>query len=161
MIEITFQFRILKIHLDGSPDPDPQKNHLDRPLTYIGHFGNFKRCSLRSAGRTKWVSSVIKIYFSKKYSRKLFVAFFIARSALSVRGYQIIWCPLVRPSIQKIIDFCEGDMEGASPLLSTGSLNFWFWRIQKWTPLKKFKSWYRPVQGPLFGPSFGTFLATR
>ena len=61
--------------------------------------------------------------------------------------------------VQKIIDFCEGDMEGASLLLSTHSLNFWFWRIQKWTPLKKVKSWYRPVQGPLFGPSFWNFLA--
>ena len=26
--------------------------------------------------------------------------------------------------VRRIIDFCEGDMEGASPLLSTGSLNF-------------------------------------
>ena len=26
--------------------------------------------------------------------------------------------------VRIIIDFCEGDMEGASPLLSTGSLNF-------------------------------------
>ena len=30
----------------------------------------------------------------------------------------------VRPFVRKIIHFCEGDMEGASPLLSTGSLNF-------------------------------------
>ena len=84
---------------------------------------------------------------------------FIARSALSVRGDQKIGCPCSF-FVRRIIDFCEGDMEGASPLLSTGSLNFWFWRIQKWTPLKKFKSWYRPVQGPLFGPSFWDFLAT-
>ena len=32
--------------------------------------------------------------------------------------------PSVRPSVlRKIIDFCEGDMEGVTPLLSTGSLN--------------------------------------
>ena len=30
----------------------------------------------------------------------------------------------VRSSVKKIIDFCEGDLEGASLLLSTGSLNF-------------------------------------
>ena len=29
----------------------------------------------------------------------------------------------VRSSVRRIIDFCEGDMEGASPLLSTDSLN--------------------------------------
>ena len=58
-MEITFQVRILQIHLDAPPDPDPRKIHLDRPLTYIGHFENFKRCSLRSAGRTKWVSTVV------------------------------------------------------------------------------------------------------
>ena len=63
------------------------------------------------------------------------------------------------PSVRIIIDFCEEDL-GVRVQLSTGSLNFWFWRIQKWTPLKKVKSWYRPVQGPLFGPSFWNFLAT-
>ena len=33
---------------------------------------------------------------------------------------------VVRSFVRRIIDFCEGDMEGASPLLSTSSLNFLF-----------------------------------
>ena len=63
----------------------------------------------------------------------------------------------VRP-LRKIIDFCEGAQKAASLLLSTGSLSSWFSRIQKWTALKCFKSWYLSVQGPVFGTRLELFL---
>ena len=70
---------------------------------------------------------------------------------------------VVRPSpsssfVREIIDFCEGYQKAASLLLSTGGLHDWFWRIQKWTALKCFKEWYRPVQGPFFDTALEAFL---
>ena len=66
---------------------------------------------------------------------------------------------VLRPSVlREIIDFCEGEQKAASLLLSTGGLHDWFWRIQKWTALKCFKEWYRPVQGPFFDTALEAFL---
>ena len=67
-----------------------------------------------------------------------------------------VLCPAV--CVREIIDFCEGEQKAASLLLSTGSLSSWFSRIQKWTALKCFKSWYLSVQGPFFGTRLELFL---
>ena len=64
----------------------------------------------------------------------------------------------VRTSVRKIIDFCRKDLRGARVLLSTETLTLWFSRFQNRIARNKVKEWYRPVQGPLFGPTFATFV---
>ena len=55
------------------------------------------------------------------------------------------------PPVRKIIDFCEGDLEGASLLLSTGSLNLWFWAIGKWIAVNEDSSYRKHFRDLFWG----------
>ena len=84
-----------------------------------------------------------------------------ARSALYVRECKIRRCPSVRPSVRKIIDFCEGYVGGWTLLYTLGSLNYefgGFWKKLKQKPSKTTISlWLRHVQGPVLGPVLDLF----
>ena len=61
-------------------------------------------------------------------------------------------------SVRKIIDFCEGDMEGASPLLSTGSLSTFDFEGSKSEHLSKsLRAGIGRFRDPFSDPHFGTF----
>ena len=68
------------------------------------------------------------------------------------------WCASVRASVRPSVRpenncFLSKRIGGvARVLLSTGSLNFNFEESKSGSLVNEVKSWYQPVQGPLFGP---------
>ena len=80
---------------------------------------------------------------------------FLLREALFPSGSEEKLMFVLRPFVlRKMIDFCESDLEGASLLLSTDSLNLWFCAIRKWIAVNEVKT-YRKHFRDLF---WGRFL---
>ena len=67
--------------------------------------------------------------------------------------------PFVRPFVRKIIDFCEGEMEGPRIVLPTGSLTHRFFGVRKVDPPKlALATGIGRFRDPFFGRKKVSFL---
>ena len=83
------------------------------------------------------------------------------REAPLLSGVLNLKCSFVRPSfgLRKIIDFCEGEMEGPRIVLPTGSLTHRFFGVRKVDPPKlALATGIGRFRDPFFGRKKVTFL---
>ena len=84
------------------------------------------------------------------------------REAPLLSGVLNLKCPsffVLRPSVRKIIEFCEGEMEGPRIVLPTGSLTHRFFGVRKVDPPKlAFATGIGRFRDPFFGRKKVTFL---